>query len=898
MNTPSPQLAALKARFIGGLGARLQRMQTQLAASAADGPSPALQREAHSLVGAAGIHGLEALATSAARLNHALVHHKPVEAITAHLNQVAEAIAQVTSLSTPPPNLAPVRGPHARIMVICQGEDERESLRSMLEAADWAVDAWPDPHTARTQGEQQPIPQVLVLGLQFGAGTAAGLQAIETATRHWPQVPVLVTTAHSDLSTRLAALRAGAAGVMVKPFAPEELLQRIQHIQRPQAGTGTTAPSVIVVSPAPPGTATQATVTPWPTHWPVVHSMDALSEALDRQAFGAVVLDGAIDGVSPAELTTLLQDGPCCGRLPVIWRTPSPDAQLQALAAQVGAAGVVDAHHPPGVLLAMVGHHTRQAQVHQDRMQRLQSALYELNQQRMALDHHATVSIADAQGHVVDASPRHARLTGFSPEQLIGAHLCEPRPGKAPPELPATALQVARDTGLWQGRLELRKADHSPCWVDATLVPFVDPAGRVYRYLLARSDVTRQVASDQAIEQLREAEMATASAIQSTLLVPPLPHCPAGVSVAARFQASGGVAGDFHELIELGPGVFDVLLGDVMGKGVPAALIGAAVKLELARCLSELSTRSPGQLTPPAAIVRALHQRLTPRLMALDTYVTLSYLRVEAAEHRLTSVGCGHPNTLLVHSGVALPLPNANLPLGILADEDYAQTEHDLPPGATLVLYSDGLSEATNSQGEAFGTERLAQAVIELTDGHADARLTADGLLARVHAHAQAETHRDDQTLVVLRTPAAGEVLASLPRSLAAIPALRHAIATCPAVASASEAVQDKLCLAAVEVFSNTVRHGQPTDGDTTIGLAVRHDTSGHWLELTDIGTPFGGAGERALPEPDTWAEGGYGLPLIHATCNEVRFVSQHGLNRCTLRIGPDPATEFAMSPQ
>lgn len=628
--------------------------------------------------------------------------------------------------------------------------------------------------------------------------------------------------------------------------------------------------------------------------------MDALSQALDQQPLGTVVLNGELAGVTPAELTSLLQDGPCCGRMPVIWRTSQPSADVLALAARVGAVAVVDAQHPLPVLQAVVAHHARQASVQRDRMQRLQSALYELNQQRMALDHHATVSMADAQGNVLDTSPHHARLTGYPLEQLLGAHLCETRADKAPPELPSAALQTAREHGLWQGRLELRKADQTPYWVDATLVPFMNPDDRVYRYLLARSDVTTQVLNGQAIERLRQTELATASAIQSTLLVPPLPPCPAGVSVAARFQASGGVAGDFHELIELAPGVFDVLLGDVMGKGVAAALTGAAVKLELARCLSEFNARSPGELAAPAAIVSALHQRLTPRLMALDTYVTLSYLRVEPAQHRLTSVGCGHPHTLLVHGGGAHPLPNSNLPLGILADEEYTQTVHDLPDGATLVMYSDGLSEAADPQGEEFGPQRLAQAACELSQGHPDARLTADGLLARVQAHVQPRAHAqdDDQTLVVLRLPQAREQLASLPRALDAIAGLRESIANTPALADAPTEVRERLCLAAVEAFSNTVRHGQPTHPDTRVGLAMRDDTGNAWVELSDIGTPFVPTGEPTPPDPHTGAEGGYGLALIQAACDEVRYAHQHGINLCSLRISHPTQPEFAMSSQ
>lgn len=896
MTNASAQLAALKARFIAGLPDRLKRMQAlQPSPSAqANFDSKHLQREAHSLVGAAGIHGLDALASSAARLNQALLHQEPAEFISSRLTQLAESIQQVSSPL--PPKVTPVSEAQTRIAVICQGDDERESLRALLEGADWIVDTWADPNMAKAQGKSEPSPYVLLLSLQFGASTSQGLQAIGAAAKQWPQAAILVTTAHSDLFTRLAALRAGAASVMVKPFEPEALLQRIQQLRSDLDRTD----PVLVVTPheaaANPG---DAIGTPWPAHWHMVHSVAALSAALDQGKYEAIVLSGQLPDVAPDELTILLLDGPSGVRMPVVWHTPHPGPYLHAQAACAGASAVVDAQQPLFVLVAVVGQHTRQAHIQNERMQRLQSALYERNQQQMALDHHATVSIADAHGLVIDTTPQHARLTGRELEHLMGAHLCEPRSGKAPPELPPIALQTARDKGIWQGRLQLTKMDQSPCWVDATLVPFVDPGGDVYRYLLARSDVTRQVLNGQTIERLRQAELDTASIIQSTLLVPPLPHCPSGVSVAARFQASVGVAGDFHELLEHQPGVFDVLIGDVMGKGVPAGLIGAAVKLELVRCLAELRTSHLGELVPPATIVQALHQRLTPRLMTLDTYVTLSYLRLEPAQHRLTSVGCGHPQTLVVHGGTAHPLPNNNLPLGILADENYTETVHELPPGATVVMYSDGLTEATNSVGEAFGPQRLMQAVCKLAEGHSDARLTANGLLDRIHTYSCATKSTpltlanetplsDDQTLVVLRVPLAGEQLFSLPRSLHITKLLRQTVSTCEALREAGDSARDRLCIAAVEVFSNIVRHGQASQDDPTINLSIARSKEGFDLELTDSGTPYLFTGQHTPSDPQTGAEGGYGIALIRAACDEVRYTSLHGINRCWLRIAPD----------
>jgi DNA-binding NarL/FixJ family response regulator len=197
---------------------------------------------------------------------------------------------RIREVATPaPPDAVGQAGNRARVAVICQGDDERTSLCSLLHDADCTVDAWSDPASAASHHPPAPTPDVLVLSLQFGEGTDAGLQAIETARRHWPGVPVLVTTAHRDLATRLAALSAGAAGVMVKPFAAEELLQRIGHLR-----VGDPPPDpVVVVEPGgnqPDADASEART--WPAHWQVVHSIAALSAA-SQSTLGPLPPQGA-----------------------------------------------------------------------------------------------------------------------------------------------------------------------------------------------------------------------------------------------------------------------------------------------------------------------------------------------------------------------------------------------------------------------------------------------------------------------------------------------------------------------------------------------------------------------------------------------------------------------------
>ncbi|MFY7905445.1 MAG: ATP-binding protein, partial [Burkholderiaceae bacterium] len=88
------------------------------------------------------------------------------------------------------------------------------------------------------------------------------------------------------------------------------------------------------------------------------------------------------------------------------------------------------------------------------------------------------------------------------------------------------------------------------------------------------------------------------------------------------------------------------------------------------------------------------------------------------------------------------------------------------------------------------------------------------------------------------------------------------------------------------------------TREDTTLGLSIRGENGVFALTLTDIGTPFFPPDNTIQPDPCSGAEGGYGLALIAASCDEVRYAHQHGINVCQLRVTVEQPPKFAMSSQ
>ena len=216
------------------------------------------------------------------------------------------------------------------------------------------------------------------------------------------------------------------------------------------------------------------------------------------------------------------------------------------------------------------------------------------------------------------------------------------------------------------------------------------------------------------LQASRQRELEFGNAIQHTLLQGVIPKGIEGASVSSFSEPSQVVDGDFSDIRRLHTNSFDVLVGDVMGKGVGAALIGAGVRSAYHQVLADLQVvKSFGTVLPtPEQIVNQLHKVLTPRLVELSSFVTLALYRFDLEAGTLTFVNAGHTPGLLLSAkqGQVLTIDCENMPIGVLPDEVYAEVCVPIGPGDSLLVYSDGITEACNHNGEQYGQERLIAA--------------------------------------------------------------------------------------------------------------------------------------------------------------------------------------------
>lgn len=280
---------------------------------------------------------------------------------------------------------------------------------------------------------------------------------------------------------------------------------------------------------------------------------------------------------------------------------------------------------------------------------------------------------------------------------------------------------------------------------DAGLTPWrirIEPFGFVTNLAcLGYVAVQRFVANEQQLVAIDE-EMKSAARIQASILPRGIPRVP-GLRIAVRYIPMTAVAGDFYDFLVSGGGAVGILVADVTGHGVPAALVASMVKVAI--------SSQADYASDPAHVISELNQVMCRQVQG--QFTTAGYLFLDAAKSTALYAAAGHPPLLLWRRAERKlhEFRENGLLMGVRATEVYANIAIELQPGDRLLLYTDGVPEASNVAQEFFGEERLAEFIARHEDLPADA--FADALLAALTAWSGAgakNAQTDDITLVVV----------------------------------------------------------------------------------------------------------------------------------------------------
>ena len=248
----------------------------------------------------------------------------------------------------------------------------------------------------------------------------------------------------------------------------------------------------------------------------------------------------------------------------------------------------------------------------------------------------------------------------------------------------------------------------TPAW-GGTFCHFVDPDGNSFS-LAGFTEVTRSIderrrayAAKLESERRTAQELEIARQVQARLFPQTQPRV-AGLEYAGICVQARSVGGDYYDFLAHGDGDLALIVGDIAGKGIAAALL-------MANLQANLRTQFIGAAEDPRRLLSSVN-RLLFENTAPTAYATLFYADYDSTRARLTYANCGHVDGLVLRAdGTIDPLNSNCTVLGLFENWEGHLSTTDLHPGDLLVLYTDGVTECENSNEEEFGQQRLVESI-------------------------------------------------------------------------------------------------------------------------------------------------------------------------------------------
>jgi len=388
-------------------------------------------------------------------------------------------------------------------------------------------------------------------------------------------------------------------------------------------------------------------------------------------------------------------------------------------------------------------------------------------------------------------------------------------------------------------------------------------------------------------------ELQLGAIIHETLLMGDVPENIDGMTINATTIASREIDGDFFEFYQPSVGVVDVVIGDVMGKGFPAAVVATAVKTQMVPYANSISRGKiydndhlwRDDLYEPEEIINMLQQELAQKLMRLEYFVSLFYARFNLENKILRYVDCGFakPFHYSAENGDIALLKGDNFPLGIVANDPIQSFETSFEEDDFFVFYSDGVTESMSPTSELFGVDRLMQ-LVRMHNKLAPSDLL-DKIKESLVQFSEKPNFNDDVTIIVIKiegklAPKATILTQTEFRSdFSQLRAVRDYIKRfCRKASGNKDVLNDQLQLAINEVFCNIVKHGFVGNKMGKILLNATYNAEGVVLELSDQGPSFN---PESIQEPSLSGErdDGFGWHIIRSIADKVIYVKKASKN-------------------
>jgi sigma-B regulation protein RsbU (phosphoserine phosphatase) len=240
-------------------------------------------------------------------------------------------------------------------------------------------------------------------------------------------------------------------------------------------------------------------------------------------------------------------------------------------------------------------------------------------------------------------------------------------------------------------------------------------------------------------EQEIQADLEAASRLQAIIMPPEAPSLP-GLEIGLRLKPARLVSGDVYDFFDYDAEHAMIAFGDSSGKGAAAALYGSLV--------SGLLRAAAPRKRSPAQLLLHLNETLMERQIPAR-YITLLVMLWKAGDRSFLIANAGQTTPLVCRDGAILQPQASGVPVGLLQQVEYDESEFRAEPGDLVVLVSDGVHDQANPAGEEYGRRRLQRYIAN--NCHLRARAVAHGLLEDLDAFRESAAVLDDQTVLVLK---------------------------------------------------------------------------------------------------------------------------------------------------
>jgi sigma-B regulation protein RsbU (phosphoserine phosphatase) len=297
---------------------------------------------------------------------------------------------------------------------------------------------------------------------------------------------------------------------------------------------------------------------------------------------------------------------------------------------------------------------------------------------------------------------------------------------------------ITRSIGdLYDATLHVRRGDFS----HRVRVLNQDQLGSLGNSFNEMTGSISELIDSQRVRQRLENEVEIARGVQQQLFPQTIPSLP-GLELAAICRPARIVSGDYYDFIPLGKNRVGMVLADISGKGIFAALLMASLQAALR------STSSLEECAGTAEIVARLNKHLF-RNTSDDRYATLFYAIYNSDAKTLTYTNAGHLAPIFMNHGSVQALVEGGTVVGLFEEAEFVERTLEISPGALLVVFTDGLTEPESAFGEEFGTARLNAEVMRQRD--ASAERIAENLVDAAEQWAGTADQADDMTVMVAR---------------------------------------------------------------------------------------------------------------------------------------------------